>query len=462
MLNANMKLNPKKCFFFSDTAEFVGHEITAEGYRPLQNYVDAVNSAPTPTSVKELRQFLGLASYLRRFVKNFSGIVQPLTRLLKKDTRWEWGPAQDTAVAEVRDRLTRAPVLRFVDPSRPLRLATDWSVDGVGAVLSQIDDEGREYICGYLSKTCTPAERRYSAFKGELLAVLWACEKWRHYLGGRQFDLITDHKALEWLMTAKELPASLARWVLRLDELLNINIIHRPGTENAGPDYLSRNPVPGSSRPPPPGRDMACGAALAAHIAVVGGLPAAFSVGNLAADLLCAAAEVLLRPDPQPEGGGELRDADWGGVERATSLGRIALVAAALAAGADEGIGTKGAPTDPTADGALLRYLRDGAPTALADLTQPPRAGARDPAGAALPLGHQRPRGRAAPPAVRLRRHSPCAANRRAARAHRHRARRWANAPGGAADLCGPHQHVLVAEHVRRRGSRGAAGVHRV
>lgn len=295
VFGAGLRLNPKKCSFFSDTAEFVGHHISAEGYRPLDNYVEAVRDAPRPQNVSGLRQFLGLAGYLRRFVPHFSAVVQPLTFLLKKGAAWKWGETEENAMTEVKRLLTTAPVLRFVDPSRPLRVATDWSVTGIGAVLSQFDDSGREYVCGYLSKTCTPAESRYSAFKGELLAVLWACEKWKHYLGGRQFELMTDHKALEWLLTAKELPPSLARWVLRLDEF-DIKVCHRPGVENPGPDYLSRNPVHGDSTsrahtaavqqstpatvypaaPSPP--DTAAGAAVLAYVGITGHLPVTASV----------------------------------------------------------------------------------------------------------------------------------------------------------------------------------------
>lgn len=283
IFGAGLRLNPKKCSFFSETAEFVGHHISAQGYRPLDSYVDAVRAAPRPQNLRELRQFLGLAGYLRRFVPHFSAVVQPLTFLLKQNVVWTWGEEQEHALNEVKRLLTSAPVLRFVDPSRKIRVATDWSVTGIGAVLSQFDDAGSEYICGYLSKTCTPAESRYSAFKGELLAVLWACEKWKHYLGGRQFELMTDHKALEWLLTAKELPPSLARWVLRLDEF-DIQVCHRPGAENPGPDYLSRNPAP----PPPTGlgadspqastpgeaaEAVALGSAVLAFVGITGHLP---------------------------------------------------------------------------------------------------------------------------------------------------------------------------------------------
>lgn len=230
--------------FFAEEVDFVGHRISAEGHQPfLQSAVDAILKAPEPTSVKTLRQFLGLTGFLRKYVKGYSAVAQPLTALLKKDAPWTWAAEQQRASAELRRLLTEAPALRFVDPSQPIRIATDWSVDGVGAVLTQVDEDGQEYACAYISKTCSAAERRYPAFKGELLAVLWACEKWRHYIGSREVELITDHRALEWLFTARELPPMLARWVLRLDEM-NIRIVHRPGADNLGPDYLSRNPLP--------------------------------------------------------------------------------------------------------------------------------------------------------------------------------------------------------------------------
>lgn len=258
VFKSGLRLNPKKCHFFGDSAEFVGHHISAEGYRPLQNYIEAVQAAAPPKNPGEVRSFIGLAGYLRRFVPHFSTIAHPLTALTKKGVTWQWGEKEVHAFQELKRLLTEAPMLRFVNPARPIRVATDWSTTGIGAVMSQFDEENREYVCGYLSKTCTAAESRYSSFKGELLAVLWACERWRHYLGGRRFELVTDHKALEWLLTAKELPPSLARWVLRLDEF-DIHVVHRPGAENLGPDYLSRHPVRRNDPAPQPAQvDAVC------------------------------------------------------------------------------------------------------------------------------------------------------------------------------------------------------------
>lgn len=242
-LRAGFRLNPKKCKFFRRIVEYVGHTISGDGAQPTEDKLRAVRDAPQPRTVRELQSFNGLANYLRMYVADFSTLLQPLTRLTKKDVAFVWGPEQEAAFQLVKEKLCSAPVLRFVDPKRRLTVATDWSVDGVGAVLSQVDDEGREYICGYLSRTCSAAERRYHPYKGELMAVIYAVGKWRHYLGRAEFDLLTDHQSLEWLFTAPELPPMLARWVLRLDEF-NISVKYRPGKENLGPDYLSRYPAP--------------------------------------------------------------------------------------------------------------------------------------------------------------------------------------------------------------------------
>lgn len=378
VLAKGLRLNPKKCAFFAEEVDYVGHRVSAEGHRPLQSTVDAIRRAPVPANVKGVRQFLGLTGYLRRYVQAYSAIAQPLTRLLKKDTVWEWGPEQQRADAELRRLLTEAPVLRFVDPARPLRIATDWSVDGVGAVLSQLDDEGREYVCAYISKSCTSAERRYSAFKGELLAVLWACEKWRHYIGSREVELVTDHRALEWLFTAKELPPMLARWVLRLDEL-NLRVVHRPGTENAGPDYLSRNPVPPAAGPP---SDAALTAAecFAVELRAGGVLPADHTCEVRAlpesavlrwALALAALAEEEAQVQARAELGGGYPEPDaWVPLERAAAWqGHAAFAARAMADpdGDEEEAADEEAVLDPASDAHMLLWLRGGS-SAVAEL----------------------------------------------------------------------------------------------
>jgi len=394
VLAKGFRLNPKKCTFFATEVEFVGHRVSAQGHRPLQSTVDAITQAPVPASVKGLRQFLGLAGFLRKYVPGYSAIAQPLTALLKKDAAWEWGAAQRQADAELRRRLTEAPALRFVDPARPIRIATDWSADGVGAVLSQFDDEGAEYACAYISKTCTPAERRYPAFKGELLAVLWACEKWRHYIGSREVELVTDHRALEWLFTARELPPMLARWVLRLDEF-NLRVVHRPGVENAGPDYLSRNPQPATAPAAPVAAAGVPAASAWARTAKELGWETACAGGALRWALaLAAAAEDAARGAAAAGEGGVMA-----GI--ASSLrGRTAYAAQAEREAAGDGAGLGGS-VDPTLDRHLLAALRDGA-EAVAHLPLGERqrvarraarycwedlAGRQQPGGAAAPAG---------------------------------------------------------------------------
>jgi hypothetical protein len=250
---ANARLAPSKCFFFFLEVKYVGHMLSGDGVRPALDRVAAVRDAPDPSSgADELRRFLGMANYLRQYVRGYSALTTPLTALLRKGTpAGPWGPAvwtdqQRQACAAIRKALCEAPTLRHVVPNRRLLVCTDWSVNGgSGAVLSQRDESGIEYLCAFWSKTNTRTEMNYGAYKGELFAVLCAVQHWHCYLASNEFDLMTDHHALIWLFTAKELNGVLARYVLRLNEY-KINVVYRPGVENLGADYLSRSPLPAS------------------------------------------------------------------------------------------------------------------------------------------------------------------------------------------------------------------------
>ena len=178
-----------------------------------------------------MQQFLGLANYYRRFVENFAKIAKPLHRLTEKTAKYEWTSESQAAFEELRQRLASAPVLAFPDYSKHFVLDTDASDKGIGAVLSQIDDDGSERVIAYASNTLSKAERKYCVTHKELLAVTVFISHFLPYLLGRRFTLRTDHGSLTWLSRFKEPEGQLARWLEKLQEY-DFQICHRPGRKH--------------------------------------------------------------------------------------------------------------------------------------------------------------------------------------------------------------------------------------
>eukprot|EP00245_Coleochaete_scutata_P000411 TRINITY_DN1051_c1_g1_i1.p1 TRINITY_DN1051_c1_g1~~TRINITY_DN1051_c1_g1_i1.p1 ORF type:complete len:1227 (+),score=252.29 TRINITY_DN1051_c1_g1_i1:430-3681(+) len=238
-----LKLHPGKCRFGERHIEYLGHMVHPGGLGVQQAKVEAIEMVPRPEDVSRLRAFLGLAGYYRRFVQGYSTIAKPLTLLTRLDQPYEWGEAQEGAFRKLKERLVSAPILGRPRGDRPFTLHTDWSAVGLGAVLTQQDDEGREYVVAYASRSNNSAESRYSSYEGECLAAVWAVAHFRCYLYGREFTLVTDHQPLRWLMENDKLTGKLARWALILQEY-DFQVVHRAGVTNQDADGLSRNPLP--------------------------------------------------------------------------------------------------------------------------------------------------------------------------------------------------------------------------
>ena len=238
---AGLKVHPGKCEFAMDKINFLGHCVSAEGLSPQQEKVAAVRDLPAPTDVSSLRSALGLFSYYRKFVQGFSVMASPLHLLLRKGQKWQWELEQQTAFAELKNKLCTADVLKRPNSGLPYILATDWSQKGMGAVLSQIDKEGKEHPISYASRSCNPAEKNYGSCEGECLAVVWATQHFKEYLFGSPFTLITDHEPLKWLMQTNKTTGKLARWSLLLQEC-DMKVIHKSGILNTNADCLSRFP----------------------------------------------------------------------------------------------------------------------------------------------------------------------------------------------------------------------------
>jgi hypothetical protein len=200
---AKLKIKISKCHFCLPNIHFLGHVVGRDGVRPDPEKIEKVKNYPEPKDLTKLRAALGLFSYYRKFVKDFSKIARPLYALLKKDVHFCWKKEQQEAFDYLKEALTKAPILGYPDFTEPFIIFTDASKIGLGAILSQRKKDGKEYVIAYASRSLNQAEKNYSVTEQECLAVIWAIKYFQHYLGMCPFELITDHSALKWLQTAK-------------------------------------------------------------------------------------------------------------------------------------------------------------------------------------------------------------------------------------------------------------------
>lgn len=239
---ANLTINLKKSQFFRTQLKYLGYVIDVNGLHADDDKVASITNYPTPANRKEVRRFLGTASWYRRFIPNFSNLASPLNKLTsqgKKAPPFVWTQEADDAFKKLKVLLSSAPILSCPDYTKPFEVHTDASDHGLGAVLTQKFDD-TENVIAYMSKSLTKQERNYSATEREALAVLTAIEHWRCYLeNGQKFTVYTDHSSLKWFLNLNNPTGRLARWGVRLSAF-NFEIKHRKGTENVVPDSLSR------------------------------------------------------------------------------------------------------------------------------------------------------------------------------------------------------------------------------
>ena len=243
---AGHKLKTRKCSFMQTQAEYLGHIVSHDGISVDPRKTAAVQEFPKPVDLKSLRSFLGLASYYRRFVPEFSCIAGPLYALTRKDAPFVWTDHTQRAFEALKRLLTEAPTLVFPDFSKDFQLETNASGEGLGAVLAQKQEDGSVKPIAFASRTLQPHERNYGVTEMEALGVVWAVKQFRHYLYGHRCTVFTDHEALRSLLNTPHPSGKLARWGLALQEL-ELQIQYRPGKHNANADALSRYP---SSRVP--------------------------------------------------------------------------------------------------------------------------------------------------------------------------------------------------------------------
>jgi len=239
--DAGLQIDINKCEFETTRTKYLGLIITLEGIEMDSDKVTAISSWLPPSSVRDLQKFLGFANFYRRFIRNFSQLCRPLNDLLKKGTPWQWERAHQQAFESLKVAFSTAPTLAFFDYNRKTILETDASDWASGGVLSQIDDEGRLRPVAYFSSKHSTSECNYEIYDKELLAIIKSLEEWRPELQGTQepFEIITDHKNLEYFTTTKALNQRQVRWSEFLSGF-NFRIVYRPGNKAARPDALSR------------------------------------------------------------------------------------------------------------------------------------------------------------------------------------------------------------------------------
>ena len=239
--NSGLKINLSKCIFSVDNITFGGHKLSSQGISPDPVKVSAIQDIKQPTSVSELRSFLGTINFCSKFIPGYSTITQPLRKLTKKGVLFTWDAEQQQAFLNLKEQLTKPNVMTFYNPTANTKIFVDASPVGLGAILTQQQENGDYHPIAYGSRSLTETEQRYSQTEREALAVVWSCEHFHYYIYDRFVQIVTDHKPLERLLSEKSKPTPrIQRWMLRLQAYL-YEITYEPGSRNPA-DCLSRNP----------------------------------------------------------------------------------------------------------------------------------------------------------------------------------------------------------------------------
>ena len=223
-----------KCEFWLKEVAFLGHVISAQGIQVDSQKIAAVENWEQPRTVTEVHSFLGLAGYYRRFVQDFSILTFPLTRLTRKNVKFEWDENCEQSFQQLKYCLTHAPVLTLLDDNGNFEIYSDASLSGLGCVLMQ---HGR--VIAYASRQLKPHEMNYPTHDLELAAIIFALKIWRHYLYGEKCKIFTDHKSLQYIFIQKDLNLHQRRWVELLSDY-DCTIDYHPARANIVADALSR------------------------------------------------------------------------------------------------------------------------------------------------------------------------------------------------------------------------------
>lgn len=236
--NAGLTINRTKSKFCRSEVKYLGFLVNEYGLMIDPEKTEAIRSYKRPKTLRQIRRFIGMSSWYRKFIKDYAKIIEPINKLVRKDFKYEWGEAQENAFQEIKRLLTEAPMLHRPVPGAEYFIHCDASDTGLGSMITQkVDDVER--VIAYASTALKKSERNYSTTEKECLAIKTAIEKWRPYVEGEEFTVITDHSALQWLMKKKNPTGRLGRWA---EELMSYNfkVKHRKGKDNVVPDALSR------------------------------------------------------------------------------------------------------------------------------------------------------------------------------------------------------------------------------
>jgi hypothetical protein len=246
---AGMTFRLSKCHFFYEKLEYLGHELSLEGslegIRPGCDKTKAIREYPRPTNVHEVRQFIGLTSYFRKFIQGFAAIAKPLTALTKNQVPFVWEGEEEASFQNLVQRLGERPVLALYNPEAPTELHTDASMHGIGGILLQYQSDKTLHPICYYSRQTTKAEQNYHSYELETLAVVESMRRFRIYLLGKHFTVVTDCNAVRSTMMKKNLVPRIGRWWLLTQEF-DFNIVYRPGIKMTHVDALSRNSLEGT------------------------------------------------------------------------------------------------------------------------------------------------------------------------------------------------------------------------
>lgn len=235
-----LEINWKKAKLISREIEYLGHLIRNGEVRPTAEKTDAVMRYPKPTSVRQVRSFLGLTSYFRKYIKDYAVIAKPLSDLLRKDVVFAFGDKECMAFNSLKRKLSNSPVLKIYDSNLPTELHTDAASVAHSAILLQLHPDGWHPVY-YMSKKNSDAESKYCSYELEALAIIEGVKRFRVYLYGIHFTIVTDCQAFEMTLRKKDLCPKVARWVLYLDQF-DYEVVHRAGAKMQHADALSRNP----------------------------------------------------------------------------------------------------------------------------------------------------------------------------------------------------------------------------
>lgn len=236
---ANLRLHPEKCQFALPKVKFLGHILSSSGVAVDPDKVEKVKVFPRPTNVTQLRQFMGLCNFYRRFVKGYAKLATPLNELLRKDVTFLWTQACEESFQALKSALMLTPTLAFADMQKPFHLSVDASATAIGYILSQTDDQGRDVPLEYGGRALRPAETRFMVTEIEGLALVEGIRHFRPFLINNHFHVYTDHVSLKWLQQIRASTGRLARWSLLLQGF-TFTIHYRPGKANTAADALSR------------------------------------------------------------------------------------------------------------------------------------------------------------------------------------------------------------------------------